>query len=104
MATPTTLDWGLMVEQLLAHGVTRSQVHAGLMSDRIVAHYAKGVEPLHWRGERILSLWCKTLGKSRDEAPTRPVVFGHRAERGSKDRSPKALNLPAWPPLPGSRC
>lgn len=31
MATPTTLDWGLMVEQLLAHGLAAAAEPPGLM-------------------------------------------------------------------------
>lgn len=93
-------DWALIVAQLLAAGETLRSIGGAMhlqLTDRMVEHYRRGVQPLHWRGELLLGLWCDRLRKLRDDAPTCEVTRGHRARRDLVP-GPRVQSLPAWPP------
>lgn len=94
-------DWAAMLEQLFQAGLSMQEVNGGAMSDRMVHHYRKGAQPMHWRGERILDFWCSTFRKTREHAPVREVVRGHRVDRRHIP-GPRLQELPNWPAAPVS--
>lgn len=92
-----SFDWATIVEQLLAAGVKPSSINGGQITHRIIHHYRRGVQPLHWRGEMMLAAWCGHFGKAKEDAPQCPVVRGHRVDR-RLEPGPKLQALPNWPP------
>ena len=92
----TSFDWAAMIEELILVGMTRSEINGGMLTDKMLSHYRRGVQPLHWRGERIITIWCERTGRGRDEAPTREVERGTRVDR-RPDQGPQIQNLPRWP-------
>lgn len=98
----TAPDWAVMIEQMTAKGLTFADIAkatASVLTDRMVKHYAAGVQPLHWRGEAMIGLWCKTLNRRRDDLPTCEIIRGHRVIKTPENPTPQLQNLPAWPPV-----
>lgn len=93
-----SFDWATIIDQLVTAGLSREDINGGMLTDKMLAHYRKGVQPLHWRGERIILLWCKTTGLPRDQAPTKEVIRGHRVDRRLIP-GPRLQALPQWPPV-----
>lgn len=91
-------DWATMIEELVAAGVMHKHISGFVMTSKVIYHLRKGVQPLHWRGEQILTTWCKHFGKDRADAPMCEVTRGHRAQR-RMDRGPRVMELPQWPPV-----
>lgn len=97
MTAPTSYNWAEIVEQLLGRGVKPSAINgAEFITHRVIAHYRRGVQPLHWRGEQMLLAWCNEFKMTRDQAPTCPVVRGHRVDRRLTP-GPRCQSLPQWP-------
>lgn len=97
MTAPTSYDWAAIVEQLLELGLKPSAINgAEYITHRLIAHYRRGVQPLHWRGEKMLTAWCAAFGLPRDKAPVCVVVRGHRVDR-RLDPGPRCQGLPQWP-------
>lgn len=92
----TSFDWAAMIEELILDGMTRSEINGGMLTDKMLSHYRRGVQPLHWRGERIITIWCARLGRERGQAPTRDVDRGTRVDR-RPDAGPQVQSLPRWP-------
>lgn len=94
----TSYDFGAIIRDLLHHGVERKciNVAGGNLTDRMLDHYMRGSQPLHWRGEGILQLWCKSLKREANTAPVCEVLRGHRASR-TLVVGPRVQSLPAWP-------
>jgi hypothetical protein len=102
-ATQTAPDWAVMIEQMVAAGLTFADIAKAtqsVLTDRMVKHYAAGVQPLHWRGEAMIVLWCKEMRSDRAALPTCEIVRGHRVTPSKENPSPVLRNLPAWPPSP----
>ena len=98
-------DWAVMIEQMTGKGLTFSDIAKAtqsVLTDRMVKHYASGVQPLHWRGEAMINLWCATLKAGRDKLPTCEIIRGHRVVRGHENQAPKLQSLPNWPPSPAA--
>ena len=96
MSQAMSFDWATIVEQLLAAGVTALNINGGQITPRVIYHYRRGVQPLHWRGEMMLTVWAKHFSKTRDEAPMCPLIRGHRVDRRLVP-GPKLQALPQWP-------
>lgn len=80
----TSYAWGPMLSELQAAGVgsrRMSEAMGGQITDRMLRAYASGIQPMHWRGEVILAMWCEVTGKAREQAPRVEVVIGRRASR-----------------------
>ena len=71
-----------------------------VLTDRMVKHYAAGVQPLYWRGEAMIVLWCKSLRADRAALPMCEIVRGHRVTPSKANPAPVLRSLPAWPPSP----
>jgi len=103
-ATQTAPDWAVMIEQMVGAGLTFADIAKAtqsVLTDRMVKHYAAGVQPLYWRGEAMIVLWCKSLRSDRAALPMCEIVRGHRATPSRNNiKYPKVGNLPAWPPNP----
>jgi hypothetical protein len=100
-ATQTAPDWAVMIEQMVAAGLTFSDIAKAtqsVLTDRMVKHYAAGVQPLYWRGEAMIVLWCKSLRADRAALPTCEIVRGHRVTQNKQvSTAPVLRNLPQWP-------
>jgi hypothetical protein len=94
--------WGVIIETLRAAGMTLQDIGnatAGQLNDRMLLHYCSGVQPLYWRGEIMVRLWCERTGKAREQIPMAPVHMHYR-RAGRKDyrSTPNiTINLPDWP-------
>lgn len=99
MAPTKSYDWAALIDQLMAAGVSTRLIGAAMecmLTDRMIHHYRRGVQPLHWRGELLLTFWAQRMGLDREAAPTCSVVRGHRVENRT-DTGPRVQSLPAWP-------
>lgn len=101
----TTPDWALMIHQLLEGGLTTRKIGDAMsfvLTNRMVRHYQLGVQPLHFRGEALIALWCSTLKRERGDLPTMELSRGHRVDNRERTQALQApvVNLPAWPPAP----
>lgn len=103
MKRQTVPDWGEMIDALMRAGLTIRQVGDCMsvqVTERMLHHYRNGAQPLHWRGEALIGLWCRTLRRERDEVPLMDLVRGHRVDRNRETSGPVLRSLPAWPPCP----
>ena len=92
----TSYDWAAMIQQLIDAGRSHSDISGGMLTDKMIFHYRRGVQPLHWRGEMILNSWCAQFQKDRAQAPMRDVERGHRVDRREVG-GPQVQYLPQWP-------
>ena len=74
-----TVEWFRLLWDLIQRGHTLAAI-----SDRTqIAHstlrgYLDGSEPPHWRGERLIALWCQTCAKDRSELPMMEMIIAPR--------------------------
>jgi hypothetical protein len=99
----TAPDWALMIEQLAATGLTPAAIGRAMstcvLTNQMLRAYRMGVQPLHFRGEALIALWCVTLERHRDDLPMAELIRGHRvATNRQPAAAPQVINLPAWPP------
>lgn len=96
-------DWAKMIDEL-SNRIPVKQIARvmglTILSESMLRSYRNGVQPMYWRGEALVVFWCKTLDRTREDLPLIPVQRGHRSARRTADTSPKAVNLPNWPPTP----
>ena len=89
-------DWSRLIEDVIATGMTLAQVGSRMgtmLTTRMLRHYADGVQPVHFRGEALIGLWCDRMKRERDDVPMLEIVRGHRAARPKVvDLSPKMAN------------
>lgn len=98
-------DWPLLLDQLTHDaGMQWTQIARAMglsmLTESMLRSYRAGVQPMYWRGDAIVELWCQKLGKTRKELPMAPVTRGHRMQRSRANEEPRwqgAANLPAWP-------
>lgn len=64
------IDWFRLVWDLIQHGQTLTSVAqtAGIPRTSL-NDYMRGGQPMHWRGERMIDLWCVVCSKPRSELP-----------------------------------
>lgn len=65
------VDWFHILWDLVHNGYLLTDVSK--LTDiaiNTIYMYRDGSQPNHWRGERLLGLWCDVTGKHRTEAPT----------------------------------
>jgi len=91
--------WGQLIEQLVAGGLTHATIGermGAMLTSRMLRAYADGAQPVHFRGEALIALWCETLKRTREDMPMVAVERGHRAARPKvADLSPKMANVQA---------
>jgi len=96
----TSYDWAAMIEQLLGLGLSERGIGRVMQSEltrRMIEAYRRGAQPLHWRGELLMRLWCDETKQERTAAPVCQVVRGHRVDR-REVTGPQVQSLPQWPP------
>lgn len=71
----TAVDWGRVIENLRATGMTLAAIAAAAgVSKTSVVSYANpdiGAEPRHVAGEQLLELWLERTGYGRECIPVR---------------------------------
>lgn len=91
--------WGVLIEQIVAAGLTHAVIGermGAMLTSRMLRAYADGAQPVHFRGEALIALWCATLKRAREDMPMLPVERGHRASRPKiADLSPRMANVQA---------
>lgn len=95
-----TPDWAEMIEQLKGRGLSTRDISNAMgadITDRMLNHYRAGTQPMHWRGEGLIALWCKTLELERSDLPLMLLVRGHRVDRNRVEEGPRLQRLPSWP-------
>lgn len=99
-AKAKSYDWAAMIEQLLTLGLSERAIGRTMQSEltrRMIEAYRRGAQPLHWRGELLMRLWCTETKQERAKAPLCEVVRGHRVANRSVT-GPQIQALPQWPP------
>lgn len=102
MKSILSYDWASMIRAMLEKGVPRQDIAGGALNERMLHHYQRGAQPMHWRGELILAQWCKAFELPRTDAPTMALTtHRHRVDRRLRpDDGPKVQYLPQWPASP----
>ena len=99
---PTSPDWRTVLDDLFGAGITRIAIGQAMglqLCDRLIKAYrVDGTQPAYWRGDGLLTLWCTTMDKTRDQVPMAEVIRGHRVGRGVVQSGPRLQSLPQWPP------
>lgn len=97
--TQNAPDWGQLISDVVSTGLSHGQIGermGAMLTTRMLRHYAEGVQPVHFRGEALVLLWCERMELDRTELPMLEVVRGHRAIRPKViDVSPKMRNAHA---------
>lgn len=92
-------DWGQLIADVVGTGLSHGDIGSrmgAMLTTRMLRHYAEGVQPVHFRGEALIALWCERMKSERAELPTLAVVRGHRAARPKVvDVSPQMRNAQA---------
>lgn len=86
---------------MTSKGLTHADIGKAMgsvLTLRMLRHYRLGVQPLHYRGEAMILLWCETLGAERAALPTMELVRGHRVAGRETENGPRVQALPNWPP------
>lgn len=97
----TAPDWPAMIATLEAT-FTLAQISSALgfaSSYRVIQHYKRGSQPLYYRGERLIALWCATLDKTRADVPEVPVRKPYRVPQGIRKAEPTIV-VPVFPVQP----
>jgi hypothetical protein len=78
-----TVDWVELMCQLRLCGMTLSDIeaHSGIPESTLRGYAELGSQPPHWRGEIIITVWCSTLAKPREQLPTTDVYIAPRIVR-----------------------
>ena len=63
------------------------------LTESMLRYYRAGAEPAHWRGNLLLTFWCKVTGKRMDDRPMMDVVRGHRADKRIRPSHPSMQKL-----------
>lgn len=96
------IDWHELLQQIMSTGLSLSDIGRRLggymISQHMLRYYKLGAQPLHWRGEAMIDLWCSTTKQTRNVLPTTTLVRGHRVQHARANRI--IVNLPQWPPSP----
>lgn len=61
--------------------------------------YRDGNQPIHWRGELLLELWCAVCSKTRQDVPMATVVLAPRVVQPKptvQEDMPAAFGLETW--------
>lgn len=101
--TTRTPDWAAMILKIRSTGLTFGEIGEAMnsiLTERMLKHYATGAQPAHWRGELLITLWCKRTGNAREAVPMCDLIRGHRAMRREPEQGPRLQNLPQWPAVP----
>jgi len=89
------IDWAEIVLDLRRTGMSQNDIARatqGASGEAAIRSYLAGASPVHWRGEILLEVWTKTMGKPRESAPVRIASPYHGASR--RKRSATMNNLP----------
>lgn len=80
MSERLTTDWWRVITDLQQAGIPLLSIGKALgdvqLTNQMLVHYRAGTEPLHWRGELLLTYWCQIMHKAREDRPMRPQVRG----------------------------
>lgn len=97
-------DWGRLLDDLMAKGMSQRGIADAMqlttITESMLRTWRNGVQPMYFRGQALVMLWCTTMGKELQDVPTTQVRPGRWMGRRTVDTSPKAANLPQWPPSP----
>jgi hypothetical protein len=68
MTAPQVIDWYRLLWDLIQRGHSIADVSkmAGI-PESTMKGYLRGSHPPHWRGEVLISVWCRTCGKPRED-------------------------------------
>lgn len=98
-------DWPKLIDDLMQMDMPLRRIAEAMglsmVSESMLRHYRNGVQPLWWRGDGLIKLWCEVTRKTRDQIPQVTVTRGRWARRmGKTDAEARAIrvNLPEWPP------
>lgn len=91
--------WGKLIEDIVATGMPLADVGkrmGAMLTTRMLRAYVDGAQPVHFRGEALIALWCERLKATREELPLLDVTRGYRAVRPKAvDISPQMRNAQA---------
>ena len=78
-----TTDWFMLITELMRTGIPMRKIGENMgmvqLTEAMLRHYRAGTEPAHWRGELLVTFWCKTTGKERELRPMRDRIGRYRA-------------------------
>lgn len=95
-------DVAQMIDDLLALKISTTEIAecmCGVVNTRIIHHYRRGKQPLHWRGENLVNMWIERTGRTRESMPMMLLDRGRRRDVEETPTGPRVQSLPNWPPV-----
>lgn len=90
MTAPVAVDWFRLLWDLMQRGHNLQTVsNATGIGRTTLRGYLQESQPPHWRGERLIALWCLTCNKPRDQAPTIELSLSPRVVRERENVKPE---------------
>jgi hypothetical protein len=79
MAAPLVIDWFRLLWDLIQRGYSIADVSKlADIPESTMKGYMRGSHPVHWRGEALVHVWCKTCGKPREALQMTELYTGPR--------------------------
>ena len=87
---PLAVDWFRLLWDLMQRGHNLQTIADATGIGRTTLRgYLAESQPPHWRGEKLLALWCLTCKKGRECAPMVELVFNPRVVHRREDVQPE---------------
>lgn len=79
MSTEQVIDWFRLLWDLVQRGHSIADVSkTSGIAESTIKGYLRGSHPPHWRGERLVALWCQTCDRTRDDLPMAELFIAPR--------------------------
>ena len=90
MCAPVAVDWFRLLWDLMQRGHNLQTIsNATGIGRTTLRGYLAESQPPHWRGERLIALWCLTCQSTRDKAPTVELSLSPRVVHPKCDVQPE---------------
>ena len=100
MSERLTTDWWRVITDLQQAGIPMLSIGKVMgdvqLTNQMLVHYRAGTEPLHWRGELLLTYWCTMMKKAREDRPMRPQIKGRYRAIGTGVRASHEAMQPGY--------
>lgn len=73
------VDWFRLIWDMVQRGEPLVSIYRRTgIAEGTLREYLKGSQPPHWRGERLIEMWCVVCGTVKADAPMTKIVLAPR--------------------------